>query len=285
MVLNKQDTLEDYARFLKGNAQELDALYSDALISVTSFFRNPEAFEVLRRDVFPKLLRERGDEPVRMWVLGCSTGQEAYSLAMSFMEASSKSARGRKLQVFATDLNDALLEKARQGLYAKSLAEDVSPERLRRFFVEEQGGYRVSKTLREMVVFARQNLIDDPPFSRMDLISCRNLLIYLEPDAQRRALPTFHYALRPGGFLFLGVAESVGGFTDLFEPVDKKLRIYAKKAAPTPAFHMPEREPRGEQPARRRRGTSRPRMPAASSTLSARPTASRCGGSLRRACW
>lgn len=268
MVLNKQDTLEDYARFLKGNAQELDALYSDALISVTSFFRNPEAFEVLRRDVFPKLLRERGDEPVRMWVLGCSTGQEAYSLAM-----------------FATDLNDALLEKARQGLYAKSLAEDVSPERLRRFFVEEQGGYRVSKTLREMVVFARQNLIDDPPFSRMDLIRCRNLLIYLEPDAQRRALPTFHYALRPGGFLFLGVAESVGGFTDLFEPVDKKLRIYAKKAAPTPAFHMPEREPRGEQPARRRRGTSRPRMPAASSTLSARPTASRCGGSLRRACW
>ena len=200
--MNKQDTLEDYAQFLRGNAKELDALYSDVLISVTSFFRNPEAFDVLKRKVFPKLLQQRGDEPVRVWVLGCSTGQEAYSIAMAFVEAAEKAPRMRKLQMFATDLNEALLEKARHGLYAKSLAQDVSPERLRRFFVEEQGGYRIVKSLREMVVFARQNLISDPPFSRMDLISCRNLLIYLEPSLQKKLLPTFHYALKPEGSCF-----------------------------------------------------------------------------------
>jgi two-component system, chemotaxis family, CheB/CheR fusion protein len=237
VVLNKQDSLEDYANFLKGNDKELDALYSDVLISVTSFFRNPEAFEVLKRKVFPKLLEQRGDNPFRVWVLGCSTGQEAYSIAMAFMESADKAPRLRNLQIFATDLNEALLDKARQGLYAKSLAEDVSPARLRRFFVEEEGGYRVVKSLRELVVFARQNLISDPPFSRMDLISCRNLLIYLEPGLQKKALPTFHYSLKPGGFLLLGASESIGGFTDLFEPVDKRQKVFFKKAATTPPFH------------------------------------------------
>ena len=167
---------------------------------------------------------------------------------MAFVEAAEKAPRMRKLQVFATDLNEALLEKARHGLYAKSLAQDVSPERLRRFFVEEEGGYRIDKSLREMVVFARQNFISDPPFSRMDLMSCRNLLIYLEPSLQQKLLPTFHYALKPDGFLFLGASESIGGFTDLFEPVDKKHKIYSKKAAPTPAFHLPVRKERGERP-------------------------------------
>src|SRR5229473_3385440 len=248
MVLNKQNKLEDYAHFLRGNAKELDALYSDALISVTNFFRNPEAFDVLKRNVFPKLFQRRGDDPLRVWVLGCSTGQEAYSIAMAFVEAAEKAPRMRKLQVFATDLNDALLDKARHGLYAKSLTQDVSPERLRRFFVEEEGGYRISKALREMVVFARQNLIADPPFSRMDLISCRNLLIYLEPSLQKKALPTFHYALKPEGVLFLGASESIGSFTDLFEPADKKYKIYSKKAAPTPAFHLPLKAERGGQP-------------------------------------
>lgn len=246
VVLNKQDSLEDYANFLKGNSKELDALYSDALISVTSFFRNPEAFEVLKRKVFPKLLEQRGDNPFRVWVLGCSTGQEAYSIAMAFMESADKAPRLRKLQIFATDLNEALLDKARQGLYAKSLAEDVSPQRLRRFFVEEEGGYRIVKSLRELVVFARQNLISDPPFSRMDLISCRNLLIYLEPSLQRKALPTFHYSLKPGGFLFLGASESIGSFAELFEPVDKKQKVYSRKAASTPAFHLPVRTARGD---------------------------------------
>jgi len=174
MVLNKQQALDDYVRFLKGNSKELDALYLDLLISVTSFFRNPEAFDTLKSKVFPKLLQQqqqRTDEPVRVWTLGCSTGQEAYSIAMAFMEFTENIPRAPKLQIFATDLNDAVLEKARHGLYAKSLTADVSPERLRRFFVEEQGGFRISKPLREICVFARQNILSDPPFSRMDLIS------------------------------------------------------------------------------------------------------------------
>ena len=255
IVLSKQNTLEDYAQFLRGNAKELDALYSDVLISVTSFFRNPDAFDVLQRSVFPTLLQQRSDDPLRVWVLGCSTGQEAYSIAMAFVEAADKAPRMRKLQVFATDLNDTLLEKARHGLYAKSLAQDLSPERLRRFFVEEEGGYRVSKAMREMVVFARQNVIADPPFSRLDIISCRNLLIYFDAGLQKKIFPVFHYALKPGGFLYLGASESVGGFTELFEPVDKKHKIYAKKAAPTPAFQLPAET--GRRAARARLPTER----------------------------
>jgi two-component system CheB/CheR fusion protein len=239
MVLNQQETPGNYADFLRGNTKELDALYSDVLISVTSFFRNPAAFDVLKHKVFPKLLQQRGDDPFRVWVIGCSTGQEAYSIAMAFVEAAEKSPRMHSLQVFATDLNDAPLDKARRGLYAKSLVADVSPERLRRFFVQEDGGYRVNKSLREMVVFARQNLISDPPFSRMDLISCRNLLIYLEPSVQKKAFPTFHYALKPEGFLFLGASESIGNFTTLFEVADKKHKIYSKKPALTLVTRLP----------------------------------------------
>jgi two-component system, chemotaxis family, CheB/CheR fusion protein len=248
LVVNRQDSLADYAGFLRGNAKELDALYADVLISVTSFFRNPETFDVLQHRILPELLRQRGDDPLRCWVLGCASGQEAYSIAMAFLEAAEKAPRMRQLQIFATDLNDALLEKARHGLYAKSLSGDITPERLRRFFVEENGGYRVCKTLREMVIFARQNLIADPPFSRMDLISCRNLLIYLEPSLQRKAILTFHYALKPQGFLLLGASESVGGFTELFEPVDKKNKIYSRKPAPTQAFYLPVKNEHGGKP-------------------------------------
>ena len=258
MVLTRQDQLAGYAGFLRDNAQELDALFSDVLISVTSFFRNPEAFEALQREVLPKLLAQRSDDPVRCWVLGCSTGQEAYSLAISFMEVARKAPHVRKLQIFATDLNEKLLEKARFGLYAKTLAQDISPERLRQFFTDEEGGYRINKALREMVVFARQNLIADPPFSRMDFISCRNLLIYLEPILQQKALPTFHYALKPHGYLLLGASESVGGYTDLFEPVDRKYKIFSKKSAPTPAFHMPVRK---EQPEQAQPGHRLPPLP------------------------
>jgi two-component system CheB/CheR fusion protein len=246
LVVNGKATLAEYAGFLRGNAKELDALYSDVLISVTSFFRDPEAFQILQREVLPKLIDKRGEEPVRCWILGCSTGQEAYSVAMAFVETMDNAPRMRQLQVFATDLNEALLDKARHGLYAKSLAEDVTPQRLERFFIEEEGGYRVRKALRERVVFARQNLISDPPFSRMDLISCRNLLIYLEPSIQKKALPTFHYALKPGGFLMLGASETIGTFTELFEPVDKKHKIYAKKPAPSPTFHLPMRRAQGQ---------------------------------------
>ncbi len=143
------------------------------------------------------------------------------------------------LHIFATDLNEAVLEKARRGLYLKNLVPEVSPERLRRFFVEENGGYRVSKRIRELCVFARQNILSDPPFSRMDLISCRNLLIYLEAGAQKKILPAFHYALKPEGFLFLGASESIGGFSELFECADKHQKIFSKEPGPTPAFAIP----------------------------------------------
>jgi len=243
MLLNKIDRPQAYATFLRGNPKELEALYSDMLINVTSFFRNPEAFEVLKEKVFPKLILKPRDKPHRVWVLGCSTGQEAYSIAMSFVEFSEQAGHARKLQLFATDVNEALLDKGRAGLYAKSLVHDLSPERLRRFFVEDNGGYRVAKFLREMVLFARQNLLSDPPFSQMDLVTCRNLLIYLEQDLQRKMLPTLHYALKPGGFLFLGESESLGSLADLFEPVDKKHKIFAKKPGLTAPLHFVPRHP------------------------------------------
>lgn len=239
MVLNKSETLAAYASSLRGNDNELDALYADVLISVTSFFRNPEAFAALKRRAFPRLLQPPREGALRVWVPGCSTGQEAYSLAMAYLEFCEHHSRAPKLQVFATDLNEALLDKARRGLYAKNLLLEVSPERLHRFFVEEQGGYRVSKSLRGLCVFARHNLLNDPPFSHMDLVSCRNLLIYIQPALQQRILPAFHYALNPGGLLFLGASESIGPFTDLFDAVDKKLKIFARKPGTTPELRLP----------------------------------------------
>jgi two-component system CheB/CheR fusion protein len=237
MVLAKIETLVGYAGHIGNNAGEVEALYQDLLIAVTNFFRNPEAFDLLKRKVFPALMKDRSpDDALRVWTVGCSTGQEAYSIAMAFLEYLGQSARNVQLQVFATDLNDELLDKARTGLYSKSLLQDVSPERLRRFFVEEDAGYRISKSIRDMCVFARQNVITDPPFSRMDLIGCRNLLIYLEPDLQRRLLPTFHYALKPKGFLFLGMSETVGPFGSLFQPIDKKLKVFAKKPGNNTSF-------------------------------------------------
>ncbi|HEY8186712.1 MAG TPA: chemotaxis protein CheB [Pyrinomonadaceae bacterium] len=230
MVVAKIKKLSGYANYLRQNASELEALYQDLLITVTSFFRNPETFDALKQKIFPQIMSDRSpDEAMRAWVIGCSTGQEAYSLAMAFLEFSSRISQKLRLQVFATDLNDALLEKARAGLYSKSLVQDVSRQRLRRFFIEEEGGYRVSKTIREMCVFARQNIITDPPFSRMDLISCRNLLIYLEPELQRKLMPTFHYALKEDGVLVLGLSESIGTFSSLFASLDKKLKIFTKK--------------------------------------------------------
>src|SRR5207244_2534750 len=168
MLLNKIDRPEAYAGFLRGNPKELEALYSDMLINVTSFFRNPEAFELLKAKVFAKLIQQSRDKPIRIWVPGCSTGQEAYSIAMSFVEVSEQAGHARKLQLFATDVNEALLDKGRAGLYAKSLVHDLSSERLRRFFVEENGDYRVAKFLRAMVLFARPNLLIDPPFPQLD---------------------------------------------------------------------------------------------------------------------
>jgi two-component system CheB/CheR fusion protein len=247
MVLSKCETLEAYAGFVRGNEKEQQALYADLLISVTSFFRNPEAFETLKKEVFAKLLQHRRpDEPVRIWVAGCSTGQEVYSIAMAYQEFCENRSRAPELQIFGSDLNEALLEKARLGLYPRSLVEELSPERRRRFFVEVEGGCRISKGLRERCVFARHNLLSDPPFSRLDLISCRNLLIYLEAHSQQKILPAFHYALKPNGFLFLGASESLGSSAELFEPVDKKTRIYCRKPGVAPRLPLPVSRTRAE---------------------------------------
>jgi two-component system CheB/CheR fusion protein len=257
MVLGKKNSLDDYARFVATDPKELKALYVDLLIHVTSFFRDDAAFDTLKNVVFPKLLAEKRSGPLRMWSVGCSSGQEAYSLGMAFMEATEQIAdRAPKLQIFGTDLNESLLNKARQGLYPKTLAHEISPERLRKFFVEEDGGYRVIKALREVCIFARQDLLGDPPFSRMDVVSCRNVLIYLEAAAQKRILPMLHYALKPEGVLFLGTSESIGAFGNLFEPLDKKQKLFARKSTPTPAFSIPLRD--RHRPAA---GESGPKLP------------------------
>jgi len=232
-VLHKLEGLDEYATILRNNPDETAALYQDALIGVTSFFRNPEAFEVLKSRIFPKLTQDRSrHEPMRIWSLGCSTGEEAYSLAMAYTEFVEGSGLQIPLQMFATDLNGSSVEKARAGLYSKTIVQDVSPERLRRFFVETDGAYRVSKAIRDTVVFARHNVLTDPPFSRMDLISCRNLIIYLEPPLQIKAVGVMHYALKPQGALWMGSSEALGSLHDLFDVEDAKHRIYVKKPGP-----------------------------------------------------
>jgi two-component system, chemotaxis family, CheB/CheR fusion protein len=247
-VMLHGDSLDPYAQRLRGDRAELDALYQDILINVTKFFREPELFETLKQRVFPDILAaRRGEAPIRVWVPGCSTGQEAYSLAMALLEFLDDKPVSPPIQIFATDLSEAVsLQKARNGLYPDSIEADVSPERLRRFFQHEDSHYRVSKALREIVVFARQNVAADPPFSRVDLVSCRNLLIYLSPALQKRVIPTFHYALNPGGFMVLGASETIGSHTDLFAVVDQPHRVYVRKstgaARPYPHFRAEEHQ-------------------------------------------
>jgi two-component system CheB/CheR fusion protein len=232
MALLKLTSAGEYAQFLKNHPAEVEALYQDILISVTTFFRNPEAFETLKAKVFPRLLKDRSrQDSVRVWVLGCATGEEAYSLAIALTEYVSETGSMVPLMVYATDLNNVGIEKARSALYPRSIANDISPERLRRFFVEVDGGYRVAKAIRDACIFARHNVLGDPPFSRMDLISCRNVMIYMEAGLQRKLLPLLHYALKPAGFLFLGPSETIGASGDLFELEDAKSRIYSKKPA------------------------------------------------------
>jgi two-component system, chemotaxis family, CheB/CheR fusion protein len=232
MILNKLDGLDEYAEYLRDNPAEVKNLYQDILINVTSFFRDPEAFEVLKERIFPQIDEHRApDEPVRIWVVGCSTGEEAYSIAMAFTEFAGERAEHIPVQIFATDLDEKNIEMARAGFYSKNIAENVSPERLCRFFTEAEDGYRIGKPVRDMCVFARQNAFADPPFTRMDLISCRNLLIYLDPVLQKQVLPLLHYALKPPGVLWLGSSETTGVASDLFEPEDKRHRFYARKPA------------------------------------------------------
>ncbi|MEO5618362.1 MAG: chemotaxis protein CheB [Candidatus Eisenbacteria bacterium] len=235
MVFHKMNGLAAYVKYLRQTPAEAEALFQDILISVTSFFRDSESFEVLKTTVFPRLLKNRArHDTVRLWTLGCSTGQEAYSLAMAFTEVAEAAGGSVTFQLFATDLNPVCIDTARVGVYSKDIDQDVSPERLRRFFTEVNGSYRISKSVRDACVFSRHNVLADPPFSRMDLISCRNLLIYMEPVLQQKIMPTLHYALKPEGCLWLGASETIGGYRNLFEVEDVKHKIFAKKSGSSP---------------------------------------------------
>ncbi|HLY60551.1 MAG TPA: chemotaxis protein CheB [Terriglobia bacterium] len=230
MALNSVATLREYASYLEADHREAESLYKDMFVNVSGFFREPEAFKRLQRLVFPKLFKKKpGDLPIRVWVPGCSTGEEAYSLGISLLEFMRERAGSVQIQVFATDISDDAIEKARRGRYLNDVSTEIEPRRLQRWFTKTEDGYQINKAVRDLVIFAKHDATKDPPFSRLDLVSCRNLLIYLGPELQQKLIPLFHYALKPDGYLFLGVAESVGSFQNLFNSIDKKYKIFVKK--------------------------------------------------------
>ena len=230
MLLHKFISLQSYVEYLQNNSQEVNALFHDILINVTSFFRDIEVFSALKEKVFPNIIKNRSSEsPIRIWIPGCSTGEEAYSIAICLTEFLREQSVSFPVQIFATDINEQAIDIARTGIYAESLTESVSPNRLRYFFHKQESGHQVNKSVREICIFSRHNVFKDPPFSKLDLISCRNLLIYLSSTLQKKVLPIFHYALKPTGFLLLGTSETIGCFADLFSQVDTKYKIYAKK--------------------------------------------------------
>ncbi len=226
MSVNSIEDVSHYARLVREDEAEAKALLKDILISVTSFFRDPGAFDALKKRL---KLSISSSADLRVWVAGCATGEEAYSIAMVVAECLGELQKGLPVQVYATDIDGDAMSIARRGVYPANIAADVTPERLERFFIKDDKSYRVKKELRDMVVFAPQDIIKDPPFSKMDLICCRNLLIYLESDVQKQLVPLLHYALKPGGLLFLGTSESIGEATDLFAVLDKKWRIYQRR--------------------------------------------------------
>ncbi len=230
MLLQKLDDMEAYVRYLRQAPAEARALYDDILIQVTGFFRDPDGFDALTQSIFPRLVVDRpADEPIRIWVPGCATGEEAYSLVIRLLEFLGERDSHLAIQMFATDLSATAIARARAGTFPASIEGEVPPERLRRFFVKTDGRYQISKSIRDVCVFAQQDVTRDPPFSKLDLISCCNLLIYLDAPLQERVIPIFHYALKPTGFLKLGPSESVGRFTNLFSVTDKKHKIHARK--------------------------------------------------------
>ncbi|KAB2910369.1 MAG: chemotaxis protein CheR [Kofleriaceae bacterium] len=259
MMFHKLERLEDYVRYVQQNRDELRALYKDILITVTSFFRDPETFEVLKTKVFPQLLEQKApNQPIRVWVPACATGEEAYSIAICLLEYCEEKMRDERVQIFGTDVDDDAIQQARRGVYPANIALDVSPERLHRFFVPRNNEYQITRRIRDLLVFSRQNLLRDAPFSHVDLVSCRNLLIYLQPSAQKKVLRTLHYALNPTGHLLLGTSETVGDAPELFSPIDRKHKIYVKKLVArqvalelgfgAPAVLEPVREPAPARP-------------------------------------
>jgi len=229
MMLMRLESLADYARFLQVRPEELRLLQEDALINVTRFFRDPEIWEFLRNDLLPNFFRDHStDTPIRIWCAGCSTGEEAYSLAIVFLEYLAQAGIETAIQLFGTDASERSIELARNGIYQESLQHEISDERLRRYFVKVDRGYQVSKRVRDLCIFAKQNLASDPPFSHMDFVSCRNVLIYLNATLQKQVLNTFHYALDPAGYLLLGSSESLRDYGELFATVDRRHKIYTK---------------------------------------------------------
>lgn len=229
MGIHQLRQISDYVHFLQENPQEIDLLFKELLIGVTHFFRDPAAWAYLQESVLPAMIAAKQEGgTLRAWVAGCSTGEEAYSLAITFKEIVEKLKPLERVvvQIFATDLDPDAIAKARKGYFPANIAADLSPERLARFFREDGSGFRVAEEIRQMVVFATQNVVMDPPFTKLDILTCRNLLIYLGPDLQKKLLRLFHYSLNPGGVLFLGSAESIGGFHDFFLPLESKARIY-----------------------------------------------------------
>jgi two-component system CheB/CheR fusion protein len=263
MLLHRRDTHNEYLNFLRDNPEELDALYEDMLIDVTSFFRDPEVFAALESTGFPQMMKNREPAgPIRVWVAGCAGGEETYSIAISLLEYLAKAEiEETPVQIFATDLSNSSINKARAGLYTEGIEATVSPERLERFFVKEELGYRISKNVRDLCVFSRQNVMRDPPFSHLDLISCRNVLIYLEATTQKRIFPIFHYALKPNGLLVLGTAESASTASTLFEALDKRHKLYLRRGTGTSALDGDLAIPGFEEPRARtaRHGPSRER--------------------------
>lgn len=233
MMMVRLESISEYARYIEERPAELRELYRDLLISVTSFFRDPDTFDTLGKLLTEMVAgRNQSEEPVRVWVPGCATGEEVYSLAICLHEVLQEADVTVPVQLFGTDISDIALDRARRGVYSVGIEEAVPPERLRRFFTKTDAGYQINKSIRECCVFARHDITRDPPFSNLDLISCRNLLIYLDHAAQRHVLPVFHYALRPTGFLILGSAESTAAAADLFVVVDQQHKIYSRKAVP-----------------------------------------------------
>ena len=237
VVLNKCDSLEEYCSLLEDNGKEVDNLYNDFLINVTNFFRDADFFKTLTGEIFPSIVKQRKlTDPIRIWVAGCATGEEAYSIAISLKKYLDEKDKTIPFQIFASDLDSRAIEKARLGIYPLSALRTVSQNDIKRFFKKVDGHYQIEKTIREACIFSQQNLLKDPPFSRIDLISCQNVLIYLETNPQQRILQTFHYALKPSGYLFLGRSETIGAASDLFDALDKKIRIYTRK--PTTSPHL-----------------------------------------------
>ncbi len=264
MNVHQIGKIDQYVRYISENSHEIDLLFKELLIGVTSFFREPASFETLKDKIKSRFLMSKKEtDTIRVWVVGCSTGEEAYSIAMAFRECLDESRmRGNfKIQIYATDIDKEAIDVARMGTYPANIAQNVSEERLQQFFIKEDGGFRIKSEIRDMIVFAQQNVLTDPPFTRLDMLSCRNLLIYLSSETQKKLLPLFHYSLNPGGLLLLGSSESIGGFTDLFSPKDNKWKLFerledhvARKSLvefPTSAhlhlvqMHKAEREHRG----------------------------------------